>query len=197
MPLTTSMTRIICAQRAVHAHARQQYTRCTSHTTHHVDDLRAADDGADESCVAGAVHEREVHALEAALCTHTAPPYHAWYHMLAVLTAATPAAARTSNVGRRGHEEAREAEVERDAALLRLRVLVQRRRRQLGAQRTHEGRLARVHVAQHADIDVQGRHPPLKLFPRPHGGEVRCVRGAGRPERLHCSSAVVREPPVC
>ena len=57
-------------------------------------------------------------------------------------------------LGHLGHERG-EAEVERDAALLALRVLVERRRRADGAQRAAEARLARVDVPEDPDVHVE------------------------------------------
>lgn len=64
---------------------------------------------------------------------------------------------RAAHARRQRHQEAREAQVERDAALAALRLLVEGRRGRRGAQRPRQRRLAAVDVAQHAHVHV---HPP-------------------------------------
>ena len=56
---------------------------------------------------------------------------------------------------RRRHAEAAEAQVDGDAALLRLRVLVEAGRAGDRAERARQRRLAAVDVAEHADVEIE------------------------------------------
>ena len=87
-----------------------------------------SDNGADERGVSGTVDQRE---LDGAQLRRLLQP------------------------SRRRHAEAAEAQVDGDAALLRLRVLVEAGRAGDRAERARQRRLAVVDVAEHADVEIE------------------------------------------
>eukprot|EP00962_Isochrysis_galbana_P036654 scaffold12693_cov142-Isochrysis_galbana.AAC.8 len=125
---------------------------------HHVNDLCAADDGPDERRVARAVDEGDLHLVERTVV----------------------------ELGGETRDEGGEAEVERDASLFALRIFVKGVCRRHCRERSREARLARIHVAEDANVDIESASPESG------GRRGLCwwvVRRHLQPERAHARRA--------
>lgn len=88
-------------------------------------------------------------------------------------------------------EKGAKAEVERDAALLTLRVPIERGRRQLGGERARERGLARIDVAQDANVHIQHARR-VELLGGGRHGERESIDEIGLGERP-CRSNLSRK----